>query len=300
MVCFNRPLAERMRARAGVGTGGHINTFYGFCHAFLEDRGQILDFSAMGSDSNFWIKVQERVTAEDIPSAWKFDTLIVDEGQDFESEWLEILKLFLNDEVDMLWLEDPDQNLQSKPTVETTGFVRYRSPVNYRSPESITRFIRNTLPFSFDAGNHLPGLGVGVHAYSYADEQPRMVGKIIVELMRSGFSHEDIVLLTCRGIARSIFNDIEQVGGLPLRKFTGEYDSNGNQVLSNGRLTFESIYRFKGQQAPAVIVVDVDPNPERLLNEQRLLYCSLTRATVRIDMLVNKKNPENLHFLDQR
>jgi hypothetical protein len=45
-------------------------------------------------------------------------------------------------------------------------FVGYRCPLNYRSPESIARFIRNTLPFEFDLGNDLPGMGVGVHEYA--------------------------------------------------------------------------------------------------------------------------------------
>jgi superfamily I DNA and RNA helicase len=75
-------------------------------------------------------------------------------------------------------------------------------------------------------------------------------------------------------------------GRVKLRRFTGEYDRHGNQVLSAGRLTFESVHRFKGQEAPAVILVDVDAapdSPERLLRWQRVLYCGMTRATVRLD-----------------
>jgi superfamily I DNA and RNA helicase len=253
----------------------------------------------MNSDPGFWPKVQDRVTEENIPREWRFNTLIVDEGQDFETEWFEILKLFLCDEADILWLEDPDQSLRGKLPVETTGFVHYNSPINYRSPESITHFIRNTLPFSFESYNHLPGLGVTVHAFSNAHDQPRIVGGIIIELMRAGFSHDDLVVLTCCGRDKSIFNDVEQIGGLTLRKFTGAYDSNGNQIMTHRRLTFESIYRYKGHQAPAIILVDVDPDPQRKREYQRLLYCGLTRATIRVDMLVNENNPENLRFLNQ-
>ena len=78
---------------------------------------------------------------EEIPEEGRFDALIVDEGQDFEAEWFEILRLFLKEGASILWLEDPDQNLQDKPPVAMEGFVRYCSLVNYRSPESIARFI---------------------------------------------------------------------------------------------------------------------------------------------------------------
>lgn len=74
---------------------------------------------------------------------------VVDEGQDFEQEWFETVKLFLADGADILWLEDPDQNLLGRPPVVTESFVGYRALINYRTPDSIARHIRQTLPFGF-------------------------------------------------------------------------------------------------------------------------------------------------------
>lgn len=295
LVCYNRPLADRLRE--SVGHAGMVNTFYGFCDDFLKSRGQALIFDDMGKDPAFWQKVQEQVMGEEIPEEWKFDTLIVDEGQDFESDWFEILRLFLRTGASILWLEDPDQNLQEKPPVPMEGFVRYRSLVNYRSPESIAHFIRDTLPIPFEQGNHLPGLGVVVHAYTSADEQPKIVGKAVQNLMRHGFSHDDIVVISCRGAQSSVFSHLDKVGGVGLRHFTGEYDSSGRQIMTEGKLTFDSVYRFKGQEAPAVILVDVDPKPERLEREERLLFCGMTRATVRLELVVNRENDYNRRFI---
>ena len=223
---------------------------------------------------------------------------MVDEGQDFEQDWFELLTLFLRADADILWLEDRDQNLQGKPPVQIDHFVGYRCPVNYRSPESIARFIRNRLPFAFEPGNDLPGLGVGVQAYDDPASQPKIVARILQDLIRRGFSHDDIVLLTCRGFGGSVFSEIESVGGVRLRRFLGEYDAAGNPVLTEGRLTFDSVWRFKGQEAHAVILVDVDPSPERALQSDRLLYCGMTRATVRLDLVVRADNPENRRFLE--
>ncbi len=88
------------------------------------------------------------------------------------------------------------------------------------------------------------------------------------------------------------------MSGIKLRRYTGDYDAEGNQVLTQGQLTFESIYRFKGQEAPAVILVDTDPHTYRLDRDERLLYCGMTRATVRLDLLVRSNNPENRRFLE--
>lgn|GEM_PF-6363299 len=237
------------------------------------------------------------VTAECIPEEWIFDSLVVDEDQDFDQEWLEILMLFLRDEADVLWLEDPDQNLHGKPSVVADGFVGYQRQVNCRSPESITRFIRNTLPFDFEVGNGLSGMKVGVHGYEKSEKQPKSVAKIVQKLVRRGFSHDDMVIITCRGAHNSVFSEIEQVGGIRLRHFTGDYDIQGNQILTDDQLTFDSIYRLKGQEASAVILVDVDLQTDRIDRDERLLYCDMTRATVRLDMVVCTGNPENHRFL---
>ena len=64
-------------------------------------------------------------------------------------------KLFLRDDQEILWLEDQDQNLRGQPTIVLDGFVGYRARRNYRSPDSIARFIRRTLPFKFEGANDL-------------------------------------------------------------------------------------------------------------------------------------------------
>jgi len=60
---------------------------------------------------------------------------------------------------------------------------------------------------------------------------------------------------------------------------------------------FDSVYRFKGQEAPAVILVDVDPNTEYLTRAERILFCGMTRATVRLELVVNSENGYNSRFL---
>lgn len=286
LVCFNRPLAEGLRKAAPASAT--VNTFHGFCHSFLESRGQRVDFSQADREPGFWPRLLERVTAETVPEGDRFDAIAVDEGQDFEQEWLEILRLFLRDDGEFLWLEDPDQNLMMKPPVELPGFVTYRCRKNYRSPASIARYLKDTLPFDFEPANPLPGLGVRVHECADPAEQPKRVARILQELITQGFAHQDIALVSFHGQGRSVFSPLDQVGGVRLRRATGEYDGNNNQVLTPGRLTFETLYRFKGQEAPAVILVDVDPppsEPERLLRWQRLMYCGVTRGTVRVEVV---------------
>jgi hypothetical protein len=228
-----------------------------------------------------------------VPEEWKFDALIVDEGQDFEPDWFDMLRMFLRNGADILWLEDVDQNLRAQQPVPLPGFVGFRARANYRTPRSIAQFIERTLPVEFEAASDLPGLGVGVRSYAEETDQPGIVAKIIVELLRRGFTHSQIVVLTTRhlvtpGMPRSGFQDRDRVGNYRLRRFTGEYDLVGNQILTDGQIVFDSVRRFKGQEAPAVILVDIDAGPQELGEVQRVLYAGMTRASVRLELVVRQ------------
>ncbi len=112
LVCFNRPLSERLEL--AVRPGGWVATVHGLCADFLRERGQEIDFSTMRTDRLFRERISERVIAESVPDAWKFDALIVDEGQDFGPIWFDILGAFLRDP-HVLWLEDPDHTMGRSP-----------------------------------------------------------------------------------------------------------------------------------------------------------------------------------------
>jgi hypothetical protein len=297
LVCFNRPLAERLKMT--VPQGAHVDTFYGLMDRFLKSHGHTLAYERMGEPS-FWEDVQERVIGETIGPEWKFDALIVDEGQDFEPQWSEILRLFLKPDADLLWLEDPDQairldrinNSSSEAAYEklASNFIGFRAQANYRSPESIARYIQRVLPFDFLPSNPLPGLGVGVATYKEAGEQSKRVAAIVTDLVRTGFRHSDIVILSMRGLARATFAQEKRVGAFTLSRPTGGYDLLGNQLFENGQLRFDTVYRFKGQQAPAIILTDVDPNQDRPDHAERLLFTAMTRATVRLELVICEGN----------
>ena len=297
LVCFNRSLAERLKMTVLQGTT--VDTFYGFMDRFLEARGHSLDYNQMNTPG-FWDKVQEQVICESIDEDWKFDALVVDEGQDFEPQWVDLLRLFLKERADLLWLEDPDQAIRMVPGKTSmpepahlgfgSGFIGYHTRANYRSPETIASYIKRVLPFNFIPANPLPGLGVGVTTYKEPEDQGRRVASIVTELLRSGFSHGEIVVLSMRGLNRASLAQEKRVGSFTLSRPTGAYDLLGNQVFEKGQIRFDTVYRFKGQQAPAIILTDIDPGEDRLDHTERLLFCAMTRATIRLELVVRGQN----------
>jgi hypothetical protein len=194
-----------------------VATWYRFCDRFLLSRGIQLDYDDMWGNPEFWIdaakQVEEQALAETPSGDWRFDTLIVDEAQDFEGDWFEAVRLFLREDAAVLWLEDPNQNVRGvePPTLQDQGFVGYRSMLNYRSPERIARFVNAVLPeLPFTCANDLPGLGTGTAFYEDPGEQPRLVGRIVGRLLRERFQPRDIAILSCRGLESTVLKDVQR------------------------------------------------------------------------------------------
>lgn len=296
LVCFNRPLAEKFKVSAP--RGGYVNTWYGLCAEFLQSRGEKLDFEDLRRLPDFWRKIEERVIAATVPAQWRFDSIIVDEGQDFESEVFEILRTFCAEPADILWLEDADQKIRNGTPVALPGFVGLRVRQNYRTPISIARVIQEVLPFDFEAVSPVMGLGCSVSTYNDPDEQPRIVGHVVSTLIKAGFRHGDIVVLSMRGLERAKLTKENRVGNFTLARFTGEYDLLGNQLRTKGQIAFDTVHRFKGQQAAAVVVTDLDPSAENADRNARLLFTAMTRSTLRLELVLNRTNPLNQPLLD--
>ena len=120
---------------------------------------------------------------------------------------------------------------------------------------------------------------------------PGILERRIKELGKVGFKPEDISIVSCRGVQSTALADVVQIGKHKVRKFTGNYDANNEQIYTEGDLNFDTIFRFKGQQAPAVILVDLDESLKRDDWATGVLYCAMTRATVRLELVVQIECP---------
>jgi superfamily I DNA and RNA helicase len=288
LVCFNRPLADRIRPL--LPTGATCGSYHHFINQVLTGRGLRPAFAHEAQSTQFWRRVQEQVIELHVPESEKYGALIVDEGQDFQGEWYEILTLFLKPGAPILWLEDPAQNIYRNPSLPLPGFVIYRDPRNFRTPRTIARFIEALLGHPIHACNPAAGLAVHVIAYDDPTEQPAIVAHRITELVRDGFDPEDIVVISCVGRDRSEFSHLDQLGSYRVKHFTGAYTASGEQVYTDGRIFCDTLYRFKGQQSPVVVLVDIEP-PVDIEHGCLLLHCGMTRATAKLEIVMNRAHP---------
>jgi hypothetical protein len=286
-VCFNRPLADAMKLLAPDPSAAV--TFHELARVFSAELGQApVDFSQPGA----FEQLAQNFMALSKRLAGTFDAVLIDEGQDFEQAWADSLIGLARSDAQLLWLEDPEQALYDRASVDLPGWVSLSSPVNYRSPQLLVEFI-NWLGLTdepVEAGSAVLGFDPKWYLYG-ADESPlQATEEALADLLQEGYAPENIAVLSLRGLANSqIAGDKgpTRLAGLAVRRQTG-FDAAGQAQWSGGPLLVDSVLRFKGQAADAVVITEVD-FAELGSRERRRLFVALTRARLQAVLVTSDR-----------
>jgi hypothetical protein len=281
-LCFNRPLADHLRDMAP--TGSTVLTYHQLCQQAATRMGQAIDFA----DERVFDSLERTLLASQPDDAECFDTVIVDEGQDFRQEWVPPIERLLRKSGRFWWLEDPMQNLYLRKSVELPGWVEVRAMANHRSPHDVVRFLGMLAgaPMAIEAAGPFTESDVALITYS-GGSATQATREALEQAVAAGFAPADIALLTFNGRDKSLLPLLDRLGRYALRSFTGTYDEHGAPVYRDGDVTVETVYRFKGQSAPCVILTEVDF--ERFDDAAfRRLFVGATRATMKLIVVMSE------------
>jgi hypothetical protein len=80
----------------------------------------------------------------------------------------------------------------------------------------------------------------------------------------------------------------DRIGPFSTRRFRGKYTPDSEPIWEEGELMVESIFSFKGQSAPAIVISEIDFEKLTPL-EKRKLFVGLTRAQMRVEMVISPR-----------
>ena len=291
-VCFNRPLADHLAELAPKSAS--VLTYHQLCDQVSRSLGHTPDFT----DAAVFQDLERRFAAADPGDPWRFDELIIDEGQDFDQSWSEPLLRLLRPGGRAWWLEDPMQNLYARTPVTLPSWASLRSDTNYRSPRDILVQINRLLGLTtpIEPGSPLSGAELEIVSYHHTASLLEETKLAITRCLRFGYKRDLISVLTYRGRETSAVAPFDALGPYRFRKFTGHYDLLGAPVYSDGDITLETVFRFKGQSSPAVVFTEIDF--EALDdNAIRRIFVGATRATMKLILIVSERATKT--FLDR-
>ena len=186
--------------------------------------------------------------------------------------------------------------------VALPGWVTLKALTNYRSPRDLLEFVRDIvgrvepLAAELRSGSPFDGSDPSVSSYgeegasadALADACIDATKRAITHALSLGFRKQDIAVLSYRGREGSVLAPLDQLGPHRLKSFTGKYDLFGNPEYREGDVLLDSIYRFKGQSAPCVILTEVDFDTLDA-RAARKLFVGATRATMKLLIVASSR-----------
>jgi hypothetical protein len=129
------------------------------------------------------------------------------------------------------------------------------------------------------------------HIYTWAPgkvNSQTALEECLKRVWQDGYKPEQVAVISYHGAKTSEVLDLEQLGGFKTKRFS-KYDEVGNALWTDGDLLVESVYRYKGQSMPVVVLCEVD---FEVLTEKdkRKLFVGLTRGQVRVDVVMSEKS----------
>lgn len=289
-LCFNRALADHMASVAPVRTP--TETFHEYAVRVLRSAGQPVDFLAVAA----FDAIAKQCIAQLEGNPADLDLLVLDEVQDLQADWVQALLGRVRHNGRVFFLEDPDQQLyKDREEFELPDATTVTSHENFRSPRTLVKLI-NALHLTrtdIEAlGPHAGELPDPIVFDGSDDIKPCTI-KAVERCLARGFALDDIAVISMCGRERSQLLGIDKLGAWTLRRFTGAFDAGGSPVWTGGALMVESVRRFKGQAAAAVVLTECDFEELDALN-RRLLFVGLTRARVHLEWVVSRRTEQLL------
>lgn len=258
-VCFNELLASWLRTQLPdiYKNAVTIFNYHKLCREWA--KAASMAWPVIADEAEFFrseaAELVER--AIDFRPDLCFDAVVVDEGQDFQPAWWDTIEL-LNKrptEGPLYVFYDPDQQifndtLGSMPDLGEPFFL----PVNCRNTERIAARCGSIIGKGIPVNRGTPSGRAPsfIHAPTAADQVRAVENQVSDWVSKSGGLRPDQIAIVTRGkIENSSVSNLRSAGGVPLVDDLGRWKGGAGVLIT-------SLYRFKGLEADALILVDID------------------------------------------
>lgn len=300
LLCFNRLLADNFienlppeLVNQGMIWADSIHRYF---RSVVQNAGKLHEIENLNvSDNELYTKIYPEVYIEVMLTGDKsiYDAVVVDETQDLMThEYLDAIDLTLKDGLNKgswhLFL-DPNQNIYGTDSqgpmrrLQDIGFASFNLSLNCRNTMTVavTTSIISSIPMPLAGA--LDGGDRKIIFFRDHDDFLLKLEKEITNLVRSGLSLRDFIVLSTRSRERSSVADIETLASYPLQDIT----KGGKNEKA---LDFCTMHSFKGLERKAVVAIDLTGLGYG--ETSVLLYAGLSRARSYLSVFIDEADKE--------
>ncbi|MCU7936508.1 MAG: NERD domain-containing protein [Candidatus Thiodiazotropha sp. (ex Dulcina madagascariensis)] len=326
VLCFNITLAAKLRAFISEkGIGGQVQIYH--FHDWCGQQLKTYQVRMLASDRPYWERqvetVIEAVEKGYIPRA-QYGALLIDEGHDFEAEWLKLVVQMVDPETEsVLLLYDDAQSIYKKRSglgfsLSSVGIkAQGRTTIlkaNYRNTREILdfayAFARDYIdPLSAD-DDHIPlvepmaagsrGPKPEVRRFNSLAQEIDFTLACVKKWHAQGVAWGEIAVLYAAGNQGAKIAACLRQASVP-HLWMGSKDNKAAYTPGEDKVSVLTIHSSKGLEFSRVIMVglgQLQDTEGELSQEARLLYVGMTRAMECLLLTVSAENEFSRRLLD--
>lgn len=295
-VCFSRNLARHVATVLSFEPAVTVSTLHGLMMDVVAASGRREELPDVSEEDLMSLFLPELALEVLLDTAERrFDTVLVDEGQDLLREnYLDVIEALVGGDLSKghwrIFL-DPNQNIFGGVAASALERVREARPVEW----PLTVNCRNTAPIATQVSllSGVPlstvlapsGPDVEIRWYDNVDDQQESIDETLRNLKREGISPSRVIVLSRFRLDRSAVRNSAQEFG----------DVSRGGVDDAEAVMFATVASFKGLESDVVLLIDVDD-----LNSNEGLaavYVGASRARVALYVFVATSEKERFRDL---
>lgn len=282
LLFYNRAICNTVRY--GLGRDSEITcaTYHSMARELITAADPNWWNGQKDKNEDFWQnQVPLKLLETEVPEEQKFDTIIVDEGQDFKVDWftnlLEVLKdteigrfvVFYDENQDIFghWEDVPWGN---------SGVPRKLLTKNCRNSRKIHNYLDQLITNNTQPAEHCPeGEAVVIHKPKNTQEERDLVQRLLSNLLTESVPPGDIVVLVQSSLAETSIAELKKIGKTPVEWMDRSYRRNSRSIQ------VAKINTFKGLEAPILLILGFDPEKDKNLS-----YTQESRANLLLHLFI--------------
>ncbi|MCG7932570.1 MAG: NERD domain-containing protein [Candidatus Thiodiazotropha lotti] len=277
-LCYNKSLGEWLRGALPEEHEDliHVYHFHKLCSELCR-KASISFRPPQGDSSEFWCHEAPELLWEAIEGlSDRYDAVVVDEGQDFHTDWWDPLELIntKGEEGYLYVFYDPAQNLYNDTGVTIPSLGKpFPLPTNCRNTKAIASTCGDVIDRTIETRRGTP-LGIETEIISIDDDQETiryLNGWVKNWIKREGIKPSQIAILSPFKKNNSSLSSRGHFSGITLTEDLDDWRK------SEGIL-FSTIRSFKGLEADIVVMVDIVEPGSIGIFSQSDLYVGCSRA----------------------
>ena len=255
LLCFNKYLKNFLVKSLSEFDGDiTVNNFHSLCWHYIKESGQ--EFNPPSDNlQHFWneevplmmIQALENITE-------RFDTIIIDEAQDFSDNWMIVIEelLFSKENGELYIFSDPQQDIFHRSGHSDIIKSPFKLYENCRNTQEITKLISKIIQKNIsNPVNHPTGAPVIFKSFKNKQEELIQLESLLNTLINTEkIPATEIVMLSYYQQNNTCLADTETINNYKIT------DSPNN--AHKKQLRFSTVSSFKGLEANVVILIDVD------------------------------------------